>query len=98
MREFGKKVRDILKMIEGKIVRIRAGKFDKYGRLLADVWALTEEGELIKINDYLVDHLMAKRYDGGKKTKFTQEDYDLFKAEYGNTVWPKFVDYHNSSE
>ncbi len=42
-KEFGKRVKEILQgMIEGKIVKIEAGDFDKYGRILAKVYTFAD--------------------------------------------------------
>ena len=59
---------------------------------------MTTKNEKIKINDYLVEHLMAKKYDGGTKQAFTQADADEFHAEYTNAVWPEFKNYPYGSE
>ena len=61
--------------------------------MLAEIYGLTVEGEEININDYLVEYLMAKYYDGGTKDEFDQADADLFYATYGNYVWPEFKNY-----
>lgn len=43
VREFGKKVKEIITtMLQGKIVKIEAGDFDKYGRILARIYAYEE--------------------------------------------------------
>ena len=68
VREFGAEVGDILEqMIEGKLVKTVAGEFDKYGRVLSEIYGMTDDGQEININDYLVQHGMAKLYDGGTK-------------------------------
>ena len=80
-------------MIDGKIVKVEAGEFDKYGRLLTVITAKTTDGEYVNIGDYLVAHKMAKFYDGGTKDAFEQADYDDFLNTYENATWPSFVDY-----
>jgi len=68
VRAFGSEVRDILKrMIEGKIVKVEAAEFDKYGRLLCGIMAYTPAGELVNINALLVSKGAAKYYYGGTK-------------------------------
>lgn len=65
-KEFGLKVRDILRdKILNKIVKVKCGDFDKYGRLLVDIYL-----EDLHINKWLIDNGYANNYDGGKKTKW----------------------------
>ena len=62
--------RDYLKSrILDKIVRVKCGKFDKYGRLLVTVFIKEGRGET-NINEELVEKGHAYRYDGGKKREF----------------------------
>jgi endonuclease YncB( thermonuclease family) len=57
------KARDVLaEMILGKVVVLRNVDFEKYGRLLADVYF----GD-IHINQWLLDNKYAVKYDGGTK-------------------------------
>ena len=51
-------------MTNRRIVRLDCYEFDKYGRLLVDIW--TPDG--VCINHYLVEHKYAVEYDGGTKT------------------------------
>ena len=65
-KEFGKKVRDNLReQILNKIVELKCGEFDKYGRLLVEV---IYDGK--NINDWLIENGFAKKYDGGKKSEW----------------------------
>lgn len=44
VREFGTRVKEILDgMIGGLIVRVETGEFDKYGRVLSVIYAMTED-------------------------------------------------------
>lgn len=66
-KEMGYKVRDCLRTeILNKIVSIKCGPFDKYGRLLVDVH--TENN--INISDWLIKQGYAKSYHGGTKEKW----------------------------
>jgi endonuclease YncB( thermonuclease family) len=49
-----------------KIVTLKCGEFDKYGRLLVEV----ETGENIVIHDWLIQGGYAKKYEGGTKEKW----------------------------
>lgn len=45
VKDFGKRVKEIIAgMIDGKVVKIEAGEFDKYGRILARVHTVAEGG------------------------------------------------------
>lgn len=66
-------VRDFLReLILNKLVTIKCGKFDKYGRLLAYVYQYDEYDikSLKSINDLLIDKKYAYSYDGGTKQPF----------------------------
>jgi len=71
-----KKSRDFLAdLILNKIIEIKCGKWDKYGRLLATLfiyqktlWDLTK----ININQLMIDNDLAIHYDGGCKTNFLE--------------------------
>jgi endonuclease YncB( thermonuclease family) len=66
-------VRDFLRdKILDKIVILECKDFDKYGRLLADIYLSDEFGNpsQIKINDLLVNNNYARLYNGGKKIIF----------------------------
>lgn len=68
-KEFGKLVRNKLreKILE-KLVYISCKDFDKYGRLLVEIFEDSEY--IISINDWLISNEYAKVYNGGKKTKW----------------------------
>ena len=70
-KAFGKSVRDKLReKILNKMINIKCYDFDKYGRLLVEL-VLEDEN----INNWLIENEYAKKYDGGKKTKwFTNEE------------------------
>lgn len=62
----GLKARDALKeKILDKIVKLHCYEFDKYGRLLVDIYL-----EDLHINKWLIDENYANSYDGGTKTKW----------------------------
>ena len=71
-KEFGLLVRDKLKeRIENKILLIKCGEFDKYGRLLVEIYE--NNGELLSINKWLIENNYAKSYDGGTKEEWFKE-------------------------
>lgn len=98
VKEFGKKVKDILNsMLEGKIVRIETGNFEKYGRVLARVFAFSQ-GKEFCVNDYLVEHRLAKAYWGKTKNEFNSEDYEEFMEQHEEKVWPVVENYPYASQ
>ena len=71
-KEFGLLVRDKLKeRIENKILLIKCGEFDKYGRLLVEIYE--NNGQLFSINNWLIENNYAKPYDGGTKEEWFKE-------------------------
>jgi endonuclease YncB( thermonuclease family) len=71
-KEFGYKVRDFLReKIDGKIVKISCRDFDKYGRLLIELYV---DSEPTTVNKWLIDNGYAFAYDGGTKQKWFDED------------------------
>jgi endonuclease YncB( thermonuclease family) len=70
-KEHGYKARDSLReKILNKIIKIRCGNFDKYGRLLIDIYC---QGETESVNTWLITNNFAFSYDGGTKKKW--EDF-----------------------
>lgn len=68
-KEAGKKAAEWLRnLINNKIVWIDCGKWDKYGRLLVDIYL--DENDVDSVNNMLVANGMAHKYDGKKKDKF----------------------------
>lgn len=59
--------RDFLReKILDKDIKIKCGKFDKYGRVLVNIWKDKE-----CINELMVNNGYAHKYDGGKKQLWT---------------------------
>jgi len=66
-KEYGFKVRDELrKKILNKVVKLKCGEFDKYGRLLIDIELSDEES----IKNWLINNNYGFAYDGGTKKKW----------------------------
>jgi micrococcal nuclease len=71
-KEFGYKVRDALReRIQGKMVSLTCGDFDKYGRLL-----VTINHESLEINSWLIQEGFAFSYDGGSKREWFPDYID----------------------
>ena len=64
-KQFGYKVRDLLReKILNNVVKIKCGDFDKYGRLLVEIYCNEDN---CNVNKWLVDNNYAFSYDGGTK-------------------------------
>lgn len=71
-KEMGYKVRDHLRGgLMNVVVKIKCGEFDKYGRLLIDVFMpehmLDNPDEPKMLSEWLIDHKYAYAYGGGTK-------------------------------
>ena len=65
-KAYAKEVRNHLRnKILNKIVSVNCKDFDKYGRLLVEILYENEN-----INTWLIENNYAKKYDGGKKSKW----------------------------
>jgi endonuclease YncB( thermonuclease family) len=73
-KAFGKSVRDKLReKILNSLVKVRCEDFDKYGRLLAEIFTIPDnagQNQEYSINEWLIENGYAKKYDGGTKTKW----------------------------
>ncbi len=58
-----------------KLVKLKCYEFDKYGRLLADLYTIDDEENEENINKKLIKEGFAYEYDGGNKKKFNYEKY-----------------------
>lgn len=68
-KKFGYEVRDKLReKILNKLVNVKCGDFDKYGRLLTEIYIEDES-----VNQWLIDNEYAFEYDGG-----TKKDWEEF--------------------
>lgn len=73
-------VRDFVReKILNKLITIKCDKFDKYGRLMADVYGY---GESQSINDLLIQMGYAYKYNGGTKKKYV----DLHETGDGEII------------
>lgn len=72
-KEYGKQVRDKLReKILNKLVYVKCLDFDKYGRLLVEIFDNEKCEECI--NNWLIVNEYAKKYDGGTKSKWFVEE------------------------
>ena len=69
-KQYGYKVRDCLReKILNKVVKIKCGDFDKYGRLLGEIIC---DGDNCTVNQWLINQNYAFSYDGGTKKKWSE--------------------------
>ena len=60
----------LVNKVENKIVKLKVNNNDKYGRLLVDIFV-----DNVNINDLMIKEKYAIKYDGGKKIKFNEKDF-----------------------
>ena len=78
-KELGYKVRDKLReKILGKIVYVECDKFDKYGRVLVNIFVHGKN-----ISKWLIDNEYALEYDGGKKKNWGEYIENKLKSKQG---------------
>ena len=71
-KQLAVKARDFLReLILDKIVVIECLDFDKYGRLLGNLYI---EGNEMSISNMMIEKGFAKAYDGGTKSKWEDEN------------------------
>jgi len=66
----------IRELVLEKKVLLKSHKPDKYGRALADIWALNDDWTPVPktLSEMMIEKGFAKSYDGGTKDQFTTED------------------------
>jgi micrococcal nuclease len=58
-------------MILNKVVRVKCGVFEKYGRLLIEIYIpLDNDSDEICVNEWMISNGYAHRYNGGTKGKW----------------------------
>ena len=68
-KKYGYEVRDKLRdKILDKVVTVKCGDFDKYGRLLIDIYC---DNETRSVSNWLIENKYAFAYNGGKKQKWS---------------------------
>ena len=69
-KKYGYEVRDYLReKILNKVIEVKCGEFDKYGRLLIDIFC---KDETCSVNQWLIDSKYAFAYDGGTKQSWKE--------------------------
>jgi endonuclease YncB( thermonuclease family) len=58
---------ELLEKHPTKIIKVKCSEFDKYGRLLVDVWNMKDDKS---INEIMIEEGHGKVYDGGTKEKW----------------------------
>ena len=57
-----------------KLIWVKCFKFEKYGRLLVELY--NSENDIISINQLMIDNKYALKYDGKKKKKFSSKNFN----------------------
>lgn len=60
------------KMILDKIVKLECLDFDKYGRILGKIYIKNVNGEVIEVNQYMLDYHLGYSYNGATKKSFIE--------------------------
>jgi endonuclease YncB( thermonuclease family) len=68
----------LIKLVEGHIVKLECLEFDKYGRLLANVFIRVANGEELNVNEFMISNHFGHSYLGGSKSTFD----DLYSQQY----------------
>ena len=69
-KKYGYEVRDKLRdKILDKVVTVKCGDFDKYGRLLIDIYC---DNETRSVSNWLIENKYAFAYNGGTKQKWSE--------------------------
>lgn len=67
-------IKALTNLIQGKIVNIHFGDFDKYGRVLARIELNSQiSGGGLSVNNWLIESGYAREYVGGKKQEWDQD-------------------------
>ena len=94
-KELGYSVRDKLReKILNKIVKIKCGEFDKYGRLLTEIYINDNES----VNQWLIDNKMAFEYHGGTKQDWGEYLENQNKNKHDNQENDEENDEKNNEE
>lgn len=64
-------IQRLLSDTHSKVINVACGPFDKYGRLLVDIY---DPDTNTHVNQHLIDNGFAVAYDGGTKSEFTYAD------------------------
>ena len=67
------RVEELLTEVSSKpgFFRIKSYGEGKYGRVLADLFIMDKDGNVLNVNETLITEGHAHEYDGGKKKKFS---------------------------
>jgi len=58
------RLKELLEKHETKMIKVKCGDFDKYGRLLIEIWNMVDNDSL---NQIMIDEGHGKPYNGGTK-------------------------------
>lgn len=82
-------------LILDRVVLLKCFEFDKYGRLLCQIFIRDEQKhELVDVNDYMIKHKLGYSYHGEKKQAFNQINFE--SHEHHIQIRPGDVDFETS--
>ncbi len=79
----GKKVKEILQnLLLNKIILLKCGNYDKYGRILGEINCKTDNNKIININDFIVENNLGVKYGGNNKENNIKFDKKIQFIDY----------------
>lgn len=75
-KEYAKVSRKMMEiLVLDKIVKLECKEYDKYGRLLADIYVKNNDKEM-NINKFMIDKKYGYSYNGKKKDEFDEKNFN----------------------
>jgi endonuclease YncB( thermonuclease family) len=79
-KEYALATKNILqKLILNKIVIVKFAEYDKYGRVLGDIYINTGD-DMLYVNEWMINSKLVTSYNGGKKEKYNMIYGTNFKS------------------
>jgi endonuclease YncB( thermonuclease family) len=75
-KSFGTVSKEVVQdMVLNKLIKLKCYEFDKYGRMMADIYVKTADKE-IQVNEFLIANKYAVKYFGDTKQEFNPENFN----------------------
>jgi endonuclease YncB( thermonuclease family) len=87
------------KLVGNKLVKVYCKEFDKYGRLLGEIYVMQPNGQELHINQWMISNKLGYGYEGGTKSGFTAHWGDISHEEMRKIVSvPETCDWNKNHE
>jgi endonuclease YncB( thermonuclease family) len=83
----------LIRLVEGHIVRLECLEFDKYGRLLANVFVRQANGDELNVNEFMISNHFGCSYLGGTKSTFDELYVKQYYKLDNNVAIPETFNY-----